>query len=185
MPLRPLAEPDLPMILAWRNDPFVRLNMFYSHVISESEHAAWFARISQDASQYWMIHENDIGEADGVVYFTDHDTKGRLASWGFYRCSHSRGGSGSLLGLDGLDFAFSTLNLHKLNAEVLASNPRSMAYHERLGFKREGLFRDAHPTECGYVDVLRYGLLEDEWRQHRHHVVALAKAHRAESQRTE
>jgi UDP-4-amino-4,6-dideoxy-N-acetyl-beta-L-altrosamine N-acetyltransferase len=170
------------LVRVWRNDPFVRLAMFSSKLIAEAEHLAWFARISQDEGQKWLLHADADGRPDGVVYFTEYQQVARHAVWGFYRAPDSAPGVGTLLGLEGLDHAFDVLGLHKLSAEVLASNSRSVAFHERLGFVREGVSRDGHLSESGYIDVLHYGLFAHEWRQHRPLVLAALSSHKAKIQ---
>lgn len=163
MPLRPLAEADLDTVRTWRNAPEVRKGMFSTHEITQAEHLAWFARINQDPHVRWCMHEDMQGQADGVVGFTQYRPEMRTAFWGFYLDPGAQTGAGSRLGLDGLDHAFSVLNLHKLNAEVIATNERSLRFHQRLGFRQEGLFRDAHFDGNQFVDVLRFSMLESEW----------------------
>jgi RimJ/RimL family protein N-acetyltransferase len=63
-----------------------------------------------------------------------------------------------------LDVGFGSLALHRITATVIATNERSLAMFDALGFKREGLFRDDQLREGRYVDVVHFGLLEDEWR---------------------
>lgn len=162
MPLRPLTENDLMPMLAWRNDPFVRKGMCNAREIDEKEHRAWFGRMQDDLMARWFMHENAAGSPDGVVYFTKC-VPGRSAFWGFYLDPAAPRGSGLLLGADGLKLAFETLALHKLNAEVLAGNERSLRFHERLGFRREGVFIEHHFEGITYVDVVRFGLLAREW----------------------
>jgi ribosomal-protein-alanine N-acetyltransferase len=50
-------------------------------------------------------------------------------------------------------------NCHRIEAEVYDFNARSLALLERLGFKREGVKREAHHDSDGYHDVIVLGLL--------------------------
>lgn len=163
MPLRFLVEEDLPAVLAWRNAPEIRQSMFSAHVISEAEHRAWFERMQRDPQARWFVHESLDGVADGVVYFSQYAPEQRTAFWGFYCAPAAPKGTGTLLAIEALDHAFGPMRLHKLNAEVLGSNQRSLRFHEKCGFKLEGLFRAAHFTGECYVDVVRYGMLSREW----------------------
>ncbi len=187
MPLRPLAERDLAMVRNWRNHPFVRLSMFSAQLIDESEHLTWFERLSVNPGVRWLVHEDDAGKPDGTVYFTEYRPNQGMAFWGIYRDPEATGGSGSRLGMDGLDYAFDQLKLRKLNADVLANNQRSIAFHERLGFQREGVFRDGHLSDSGPIDVIRYGILENEWREQHPRVLARleARANRALPERSD
>jgi ribosomal-protein-serine acetyltransferase len=59
--------------------------------------------------------------------------------------------------------AFGELGLHRVTIRVAPENARSRAIPERLGFTQEGLLREAGKTGTGYVDLLVYSMLEDEW----------------------
>jgi UDP-4-amino-4,6-dideoxy-N-acetyl-beta-L-altrosamine N-acetyltransferase len=167
MPLRPLIESDLPLVLGWRNAPAVRQHMFTSHEISLAEHRAWFGRLAGDARTRVYVHQDGQGQADGVVSFTQIHAASRSAFWGFYTAPEAPRGTGSLLGIDAMDQGFDELGLHKLNAEVLASNEKSLRFHQKLGFQCEGTFRDAHFDGERYVGVVRFGILADEWKETR------------------
>jgi UDP-4-amino-4,6-dideoxy-N-acetyl-beta-L-altrosamine N-acetyltransferase len=171
MALRPLAEADLLSVLSWRNSPKVRQQMYSSHQIGEKEHREWFQQMKTLDDFRWYIHENSEGVPDGVTYFTQYSKIKRSAFWGFYMSPEAKPGTGASLGIDALDQAFFTLNLHKLNSEALASNQRSLHFHEKLGFRNEGVFRDFRFDGSRYFDVLRYGMLASEWLQMRPEVM--------------
>ena len=59
-------------------------------------------------------------------------------------------------------FAFEKLNLHKIYAYVLASNPRASEAFEKVGFTREGLLKKDRYVNGVFVDVVRLGLLRKE-----------------------
>lgn len=63
-----------------------------------------------------------------------------------------------------LDWAFGPLGLRRVKLGAIASNERSIAVAERLGFRREGLFREAAVVSGVEHDVVGYGLLAREWR---------------------
>lgn len=59
---------------------------------------------------------------------------------------------------------FATLRLHRIQATVLAVNPRSARVLRKVGFRLEGREREHHRDGRRWVDVLRFGLLADELR---------------------
>jgi len=60
--------------------------------------------------------------------------------------------------------AFDTFNLHRLEAEVFEYNAVSKSLIEKLGFKLEGVLREARYYNGKYWDILKYSILEDEFR---------------------
>jgi ribosomal-protein-serine acetyltransferase len=65
------------------------------------------------------------------------------------------------------DFAFDELGLHRMELQAASRNTRSRAIAERLGMTEEGVMRDGIRVAGGYLDSVRYGILEDEWRARR------------------
>ena len=162
--LRNLHANDSDSILKWRNSPTVSDSMYGDHIISDTEHRLWFDSLSSDdTKRYWMIESDKT--PIGVSYIYDIDQKNRHASWGFYIVENRsrRIGVGYYVEVFMLYFAFEHLNLRKLNCEVLFRNSAVWKMHEKIGFKREGLFH-AHIKKAGaYHDVVRLALLQSEW----------------------
>tara|TARA_B110000196_G_C21153376_1_gene671340 strand:+ start:6958 stop:7461 length:504 start_codon:yes stop_codon:yes gene_type:complete len=167
MSLRRLMKDDLPMVLIWRNALEVRKSMYSQHVITESEHLNWFVKMEKDKQSAWYVYENNKGIPLGVVYFSDYNAKNRSSFWGFYTAPESPSGTGRLMASDALYLAFTELNLHKLNAEVLMTNVRSINFHKKLCFVEEGMFRDYYLIAGEYVNVVRFGMLHSEWLEFR------------------
>jgi RimJ/RimL family protein N-acetyltransferase len=63
-----------------------------------------------------------------------------------------------------LAFAFDELNLHRVTATVFSYNARSIALLEKLGFQREGTYREFLQRDGTRYDMLLYGLLNWEWQ---------------------
>ena len=171
MPPQPLTAADLALILPWRNAPAVRRAMYHHHEISPEEHRAWFARLQQDASRRWSLYRGADGTAEGVVYFTDIDPEQGTSFWGFYARPEAPAGTGLRILVGALELAFDPLALHKLNGEVLADNPRSVNLHKKVGFREEGRFRQQHFNGEQRVDIIRLGLLAEEWAAQRPRLV--------------
>ncbi|HEX4459664.1 MAG TPA: UDP-4-amino-4,6-dideoxy-N-acetyl-beta-L-altrosamine N-acetyltransferase [Polyangia bacterium] len=161
--LRPLSAPDLPLILPWRNRRDVRELMYTQHVISPAEHAAWFARLRDDATKRYFVCERD-GEPVGVVGFYAISREHASAEWGFYTCDPGRRGLGTPMAYLALQEAFGALALRKVCAEVLDVNPRGLQFHRRLGFVDEGVRRQHVFVGGQYRDVYLLALFGDAWR---------------------
>lgn len=62
-----------------------------------------------------------------------------------------------------LAFAFHELNLHRVQLTAFSYNERAIALYERLGFQREGVFREFVQRDGRCYDMYLYGLLRREW----------------------
>lgn len=62
-----------------------------------------------------------------------------------------------------LRFAFDELNLHRLSLTVFSYNEAAIALYERLGFVREGVYREHLRRDGQRYDMILYGILRHEW----------------------
>ncbi len=62
-----------------------------------------------------------------------------------------------------LQFAFNTLNFYRLEAEIIEGNVASIQLFKKLGFVQEGVLRKAKYIDGIYYDILRLGLLKEEY----------------------
>jgi RimJ/RimL family protein N-acetyltransferase len=62
-----------------------------------------------------------------------------------------------------LEFAFNTLNFYRLEAEIIEGNHASIQLFSKLGFVQEGILRKAKYIDGVYYDIIRLGLLKDEY----------------------
>ena len=63
-----------------------------------------------------------------------------------------------------IDFAFAALNVNRVAIACAVENTRSRAIPERLGFRHEGISRDAEWLYTHYVNHAIYSLLQREWQ---------------------
>lgn len=162
MPVRPITEADLDMILEWRNSDFVRLNMITQHVISAPEHRAWYDRISQDESCRWFVYQAD-GASTGVAYITNIQCDARSAEWGVYKAPLAPSGTGVALATAVLDKAFHELPIDVIYGDVLESNAASLKLHEKLGFIEHACVSNTPNAEPRPHAVIRMMLSRSDW----------------------
>lgn len=62
-----------------------------------------------------------------------------------------------------INHCFDELRLHRVFCRVMADNEASLRLFEKLGFTQEGRQREQVRREGKFVDMLFFGLLEDEW----------------------
>ena len=164
--LRPIEETELELMLAWRNAPGVRQNMYTRHEISREEHLSWWVRTRELASQQYFMYEYR-GQASGIVAFTGIDRGSLNCSWAFYASPDAPRGTGSRMEFLALEHVFTNMGLHKLYCEVLAFNAAVIKLHQKFGFEIEGVFKEHHRTEDAYTDIYRFGLLSRTWQMKR------------------
>ena len=161
--LRSAEERDRDPLLRWRNDPAIRARMTGDAPISDAEHAAWFDRVMKAADTLVTVFEID-GESAGMIQLSAIDRDHARARWGFYLWPRpAPRGSGSRMGFLALRHAFEVLALHRVYADVLASNAASRAMHRKLGFVEEGVQREHAARAGGWEDVVLYGVLRAEF----------------------
>ncbi|WP_238348334.1 UDP-2,4-diacetamido-2,4,6-trideoxy-beta-L-altropyranose hydrolase [Pseudomonas sp. RW10S2] len=164
--LRSIQDDELELMLAWRNAPSVRSNMYTRHVISLEEHLAWWQRARLRADQQYLMYEFN-GVPCGIVGFTDIDDSNSTASWAFYADPEAPKGTGSRMEFLALEHAFDVRRLHKLSCEVLAFNSGVVRLHQKFAFTVEGVLRQQHRVNDEWVDIVCLGLLREEWASHR------------------
>lgn len=64
----------------------------------------------------------------------------------------------------GLRFAFEELNLHRIQASVFSYNNASLRMCEKLGFVREGTYREFLERGGQRYDMIMLGMLRSEWQ---------------------
>ena len=62
-----------------------------------------------------------------------------------------------------IDFAFNTLDLHRIEADVDTENAASLGLLKKLGFKQEGLFKERWFVYGEWQDSVMLGLLKQDW----------------------
>jgi ribosomal-protein-serine acetyltransferase len=62
-----------------------------------------------------------------------------------------------------VDHAFGDWRLHRVEIRAGVENARSRAIPERLGFRREGVLREAERVGDRYVDQVVYAMLAGDW----------------------
>ena len=170
MPLTPLTEGELDLILPWRNAPEVRRNMYTQHEISPAEHRAWFERMRRtppgagtSTVTPWRAGRRGL--------FHRVDPAQTTAFWGFYARPWARPGTGTRMEYEALDLAFGELDFASSIARYWPAIRRRQPAQERR-IHQGGIFRAQHFDGTQHVDVIRLGLLASEWRSNAHDCAA-------------
>jgi ribosomal-protein-alanine N-acetyltransferase len=112
------------------------------------------------------IASADSGTLLGTCALWRIDDQCRRAEIGFVLGSRSWGRGYMHEALSALvDYAFTELDLNRLEADTDPRNARSTHLLERLGFVQEGLFRERCIVEGEVSDSAMYGLIRRDWRR--------------------
>ena len=106
-------------------------------------------------------------ETIGLVTLSDLDAAMGNGETGIMlagRAWQGRGFATEAMGLL-LGYAFGELGLHRVYARVAEENRPSLNLFRRLGFQQEGRLREAMRRGGRFVDLILFGLLEDEFHR--------------------
>lgn len=159
---RKIERSDLKDLLDLKNESWWGVHT--APILNSEDQERWFESLSIDT--ICMIAEQENTPV-GVLIINHIDWVGRSAAISGSIYKNARGkGITYLAFAAGTDFAFEFLNLHRLNAEVLATNYAAQQLDIGfLGFFIEGVRRQAI-YKCGqYYDSLLLGLLRSEWKK--------------------
>ena len=62
-----------------------------------------------------------------------------------------------------IEYGFNELNFHKINAELLSSDKRSLRVAEKLGFEIEAIFKEQVYIDGQYQDIEKLSLFKRDW----------------------
>jgi aminoglycoside 6'-N-acetyltransferase len=167
--LRPIVHNDRTLIYRWLNNPVVMaLWEGANRPLSETESAGWVERfVGDDASLDCLIIETverPIGFIELSRYPESHTYQhlveidiciGETSEW-------ERGyGSAALLGL--LHWLFTSTNTHRAFLQPRAANERAVHVYEKVGFRKEGVLKQAEYHHGEYHDTVMMAAIRGEW----------------------
>lgn len=160
--LRDLKESDLEKLRLWRMSPEVTKYLFTDPVITKEAQEQWYKEMKERGEDiYWIINFNgvDIGYAS----LNKIDTQNLNADPGVYIGESEYRG----IGLGGKilkkieEYAFETLNLHKLYGYVLSENHPALKVYLGCGWETEGFLKDHILKHGKFYGVYILSLLRD------------------------
>jgi RimJ/RimL family protein N-acetyltransferase len=166
--LTAIAKDDYPALVRWYQDAgFLRLwNADPARPLNEAEIGKWLEEEAKKQNTFHFAIRPLAGdellgllELDSILW---NQGCGWIAIGFGNREPWGKGYGGEALRLL-LDYAFGELNLHRVQLTVFAYNERAIALYEKLGFMREGVYREFMARDGVRYDMHLYGLLRREW----------------------
>lgn len=130
------------------------------------EHFITWTRRERAAGRYACFAVVPEGETDAVGLFQIRRLEGRegVAEWGFILGQEFWGTGIFLAGARRVvDFAFTTMGLHRLEARASTANGRGNGALAKLGAVREAVLRQAFDRHGRWFDQGLWSLLRDDW----------------------
>jgi [ribosomal protein S5]-alanine N-acetyltransferase len=166
--LRWLEARDVPALFEIFGDPETVRYWSRPPLLGVAEATEMLASIHRQFAEkslfQWGIATNEDDRAIGTCSLFGMSIPHRRAELGFaIHRSHWRKGYASEAAGALVRFAFETLDLHRLEADVDPRNGASIRCLESLGFKREGYARERYHLLGELQDSVQYGVLRREW----------------------
>jgi len=167
--LTALAKNDLATMAHWYQDTeFLRLyDARPAYPKTEDELARWLEEL-QKANDIFAFAVRLLEGADLIGYVELDGINWQHGVCGMGLAIGDRANWGRGYGYEtaqlALAFAFNELNLHRVQVTVFSYNERSMVLFEKLGFQREGVYREFLQRDGRRHDMGLYGLLRHEWK---------------------
>jgi RimJ/RimL family protein N-acetyltransferase len=163
--LRTIEEDDIEFLRDGVNHPDVRVYMGKRRPQNlENEEEFFEEQVCGEETVHLMISKDD--EKLGIISLMPQgDDAEKLAEIGIWiHPEHHGNGYGTEASQLITDYAFNQLNYHKIYARAYQGNKASQSVWEKLGFDKEGVFKDHTFTQGEYKDVVYYGVVEGEWQ---------------------
>jgi ribosomal-protein-alanine N-acetyltransferase len=167
--LRPVTVKDAPLIRKWHNDPELML----SARVGEKKTTLKQERVDittaqKPSSQAYHIILSKLGNKPiGFLRFNFIDKSSGnvwLRMMIGEKKSHGKGYARDALQCY-LKWMFVTLGIHRVTPECYSTNQRAMKFYRRMGFKKEGVLREAVLIDGKYYDIISLGMLKKDFRE--------------------
>lgn len=167
--LRGPRPDDADAVFALFSDPAVMRYWSRPPMTGRDEAAALIAEMEQafarrDKINWMSVDKNDV--VIGTCTLFRFDSRHRRAELGYALRSDCWGkGLAREAAGTALDWAFRTLRLHRIEADIDPRNDASRKLLERLGFISEGVLRERFFVGEEAADSEIFGLLAEDWRK--------------------
>lgn len=154
---------DLHLIVKWKNDPLIKkmsLGMD-TQITFQNQERDILRSIEENKDLYLIIILKVSDKPIGYIRINWMDETGCFA-WLRYGLGEEREKGYAKEALKAVLKKLFALNLHRVDAEVFEFNEPSLKLLKALGFKEEGIRRDAYYNKDRYFDVIVLGLLEKD-----------------------
>ncbi len=154
--LSPITREDIPLITSWVNNPEINQFLTTTTPMSIESELEWFEKLKDRKDD--IVFAIRFVENDHIIGVMGlhriHYIHGTASTGSFIGLPENRGrGYGTEAKMLLLEYAFHTLDLHKVYAEVYDFNPASKRCMEKCGYHEEGSRKEQHFRNGRRVDT--------------------------------
>ncbi|MBA2174202.1 GNAT family N-acetyltransferase [Halobacillus locisalis] len=128
----------------------------------------WFESTQSDSSRIDLViatQDNDQVIGDIAMLEIDQQNRSAVVRISIFDENYLGEGFGTEAMSLMIDFGFQIQNLHRIGLDVFDFNERAIRSYQKLGFKQEGIVRDALFYDGDYHDSILMGVLEGEYQK--------------------
>ncbi len=164
--LRLVAMQDVARLHKWINDKKINKYITAEIPISLAKERKYVrSMVRSKNSKHFIIEILPSREPIGIMSLGKIDQRHHKATTGAFIAESKYWGEG--YGSDAkmalLKYAFTKLNMNRVESHVFTSNPRSRRYNEKCGYKYEGLLRQNVCKNGKYIDDWILAVLKKDW----------------------
>ncbi len=164
--LKQITKSDLKLIVKWRNSKEIFQNNTQYFLLNSKIQKNWFNLLENDPSRkMFIISYNKI--KIGICGLVDIDSQNKHAKIAIIIGKinlHSKGlGTITLQNL--LNYGFTKLNLHRIEAEIIEYNKTSMYFFKKSKFKTDAIYRDIIWRNNRWWNIYSMSLLKDNFNK--------------------
>jgi len=163
--ITPLGMQDCEEARLIHNEPETLRWLSDTHPVSTEEQQVWFASLQKsNTSRRYVAREVSGKKMIGVFRFDRLDTQNHSVEVGLDITTDSRRqGFAREIYEKMIPYFFDELLLNRLSLLTLKRNLPAISLYESLGFKREGILRQAIKRDLEFEDAYQYSLLASEF----------------------
>jgi RimJ/RimL family protein N-acetyltransferase len=162
--IREVQYTDISSIIDWKSDPLVKKMALGPDIeISREKEEQYISKDIESENELYLIlvkREEDIPIGYIRINWLD---KNHLFGWLRFALGKERGKGYAYEGLKSLLSHLFNKGLHRMDAEVYENNEAALNLLKKLGFKQEGIKREAHFDGEKFIDIIVLGLLREDF----------------------
>ena len=164
--LRPIELNDTEFLCQTHNDPVIREALFMAFPVFlelEQEKIKQYMNL-KDSIVLMIVEQNtNVSVGQTALFRIDYVSRAAVFYLTILKPEYWSKGFGAEAVQLMVDYAFSTLNLNRIQLHVCAENIPAIKIYQKVGFVREGILRQAMYRKGAYCDFWVMGLLRQEW----------------------